>query len=46
MERSVFEIDLEVLQFDIGRIVRIELVVQINNVDDDEELFESQIKDV
>ncbi|XP_052683544.1 uncharacterized protein LOC128163900 [Crassostrea angulata] len=41
MERSVLETDLEVLQSDIGRIARIEPVVQINNVDDDEELFES-----
>ncbi|XP_065929668.1 uncharacterized protein [Magallana gigas] len=41
MERSELETDLEVLQSDIGRIARIEPVVQINNVDDDEELFES-----
>lgn len=45
IDRSVFETDLEVLQTEIRRMTRSEPVVQINNGDDDEELFESQIKD-
>lgn len=45
IDRSVFETDLKVLQTEIRRMTRSEPVVQINNGDDDEELFESQIKD-
>lgn len=41
IDRSVFETDLEVLQTELRRMTRSEPVVQINNGDDDEELFES-----
>lgn len=41
IDRGVFETDLEALQTEIRRMTRSEPVVQINNGDDDEELFES-----